>query len=790
MARGRCSDTGEPVNARTTDGLPIVRRRVRVEGIVQGVGFRPFVYSLGTGLGLAGHVVNDARGVTIEAEGPADRVSSLIDALCRDAPPLAVLDRIRVTDMNPTGARGFVIRPSRTAGDRWALVAPDIATCPDCLRELFDPADRRHRYPFINCSNCGPRFTIVCGVPYDRALTTMAAFDMCAACAREYHDPADRRFHAQPVSCPACGPRLRLVDRSGGELPGDPIRVAVERLQAGGIVAVKGLGGYHFAAMAANEDAVATLRKRKHREDKPFAVMVPDLAAASRLADIDTAEARALASPRRPIILLRRSAGADLAPSLAPQNRQIGLMLPYTPIHHLLSDLLRAPFVLTSGNISDEPIACDDADALARLAPIADAFLAHDRAIHTRTDDSVIRVFRGREMPSRRARGYAPQPLILPWRAPRPILACGPELKNTFCLMKGRHAYLSHHIGDLENYATLRAFTDGIEHFRRLFAVSPEVVAYDLHPEYLSTTYALDFAGVKLIGVQHHHAHIAACLADNRHEGPVIGVAFDGLGYGTDGTLWGGEFLVADFLGFVRAAHLAPVPMPGGTAAIHQPWRMAAAYLAGGDRPRPPDLDVSRRNRSHWQAVTRLAQVGVASPLTSSVGRLFDAVAAILGVRDEVHYEGQAAIELEQLARPSERAAYPLEWTDTDPIRIEGAALVRAVVEDLHAGRAPGIVAARFHNSVARMIAGVCAAIRTRTGLTVVALSGGVFQNLLLLERALDALADCGFKVLTHSRVPCNDGGVSLGQAVIAAARCRRPPGAGGDLKGAATSPP
>ncbi len=741
---------------------------------MQGVGFRPFVYSLAVRFGLAGHVANDSRGVILEVEGAEDRVTSFIDGLTRDGPPLAMIERIVATAIPPTGEWRFMIRASRAEGEAQTLISPDIATCGDCLRELFDVADRRYRYPFINCTNCGPRFTIVQGVPYDRPLTTMAGFAMCRYCADEYDNPGDRRFHAEPISCPACGPRLELIDRAGVELDGDPIQHTAELLATGSVVAIKGLGGYHLAAAAADEAAVAALRARKHREDKPFAVMVPDLRAARRLAEIDTDEERALTSPRRPIVLLRRSRSAHLAYSVALRNRHIGLMLPYTPLHHLLAERLGVPFVLTSGNVSDEPIVYEDAVAFARLSPIADAFLTHDRPIHVRTDDSVIRVVRRREIPIRRARGYAPQPLVLPWTAPRAVLACGPELKNTFCLAKGSYAYLSHHIGDLENYTTLRAFSDGIAHFQRLFTISPEVVAYDLHPEYLSTKYALDLTGVELIGVQHHHAHIAACLADNRQEGPVIGVAFDGLGYGTDGTLWGGEFLVADLRRFARAAHFEAVPMPGGTVAIRQPWRMAAAHLtcASADGA-PTDLAVAQRNRSQWEAVVRLTRAGVGAPLTSGVGRLFDAVAAILGVRDTVSYEGQAGLELEQLADPSEAGAYRVEWSDTEPIRIRAAGLVASVVADLRAGSPTAIVAARFHNSLARTVAGVCTAIRKRTGLSTVALSGGVFQNVLLLERTLSALATSGFRVLTHSRVPCNDGGISFGQAAIAAARDR-----------------
>jgi hydrogenase maturation protein HypF len=758
-----------------------VRTRVRVEGIVQGVGFRPFVHALAARLGLAGLVGNDARGVFVEVEGPGEAVERFLQAVEREAPPLAVIERVSASRVPPTGAEGFAIAPSRPGGERQALVSPDTATCADCLRELADPADRRHRYPFVNCTNCGPRFTIVRDVPYDRPATTMAGFALCADCAREYHDPADRRFHAQPVCCPACGPRLRLRDRDGREAGGEALAGAAARLLEGAVVAVKGLGGYHLAADAACEPAVAALRARKHREDKPFAVMVADLDAARALCLVDRAEEGLLASPRRPIVLLRRrppegSGQGPVAEAVAPGNRALGLMLPYTPLHHLLLAGLGRPIVLTSGNVSDEPIAYRDGDAIERLAGIADWFLVHDRPIHMRTDDSVTRAFRGRELPLRRSRGFVPQPLPLPWAFPRQVLACGAELKSTFCVAKGHHAFVSHHIGDLENYETYRSFTEGIEHFRRLFAVEPEVVAHDLHPEYLSTKYAGELDEVELEGVQHHHAHVAACLADNGEPGPVIGVAFDGLGYGTDGTIWGGELLVADLVGFERAGHLAAVPMPGGAVAIREPWRMAAAYLdAAFGGAVPGDLAVLRRNANRWDRVVAVARAGAGSPPTSSAGRLFDAVAAILGVRDAVNYEGQAAVELEQLADPAEPAAYPaaVQAPAGGPLQLAGTDLIRAVVADLRAGASPAAVAGRFHNAMARMTVAACERLRESTGLGAVALSGGVFQNLLLLERTVAWLEELGFRVLVHSRVPPNDGGISLGQAAVAGARDR-----------------
>jgi hydrogenase maturation protein HypF len=762
-----------------------VRAAVRVEGVVQGVGFRPFVYSLATRLGLAGWVGNDADGVFAEVEGPAAGVEDFLAALVRDAPPLAQVDRVTAQPIAPDGRAGFAIVPSQPgpgdAGGRHALVSADTATCADCLRELADPADRRFGYPFINCTNCGPRFTIVRDVPYDRPQTTMAGFAMCPACRAEYDDPADRRFHAQPVCCPACGPRLRLIEAPhqpgiGVKQADQALAAAVHVLQSGQVLAVKGLGGYHLAVDARSQPAAARLRAAKHREDKPFAVMVPDLAAARDLCQVDELAESLLISPRRPIVLLPRRAGAGrIADAVAPGNRQLGLMLPYTPLHHLLLRDFPHPMVLTSGNVSDEPIAYQDEDALARLGGLADAFLTHDRPIHIRTDDSVVRPFRGRPAVLRRSRGYAPEPLAVRRRFSRPVLACGAELKNTFCLGREQHAFLSHHIGDLENYETLRSFTEGIGHFQRLFDVTPELVAHDLHPEYLSTKYALDLPDVDLIGVQHHHAHIASCLADNDADGPVIGVAFDGTGFGPDGTIWGGEFLLADLAAAERGGALAGLPMPGGAAAIRQPWRMAAVYLdAAFPGALPEGLAVAARNAASWADVLAMARRGVSSPLTSSAGRLFDAVAALLGVRDTINYEGQAAVELEQLAAvDAAHPGYPARLTSGLPFTIAGSDLVRAAAADLLAGRPADVISARFHRGVAGLIVAGCELLRESSGLGTVALSGGVFQNLLLLGTVTALLESRGFQVLTHSRVPPNDGGISLGQAVVAAARTR-----------------
>ncbi|MCD0449901.1 carbamoyltransferase HypF [Actinocorallia sp. API 0066] len=752
------------------------RVRIRVEGIVQGVGFRPFVHELAGRHGIAGFVGNDAEGVFAEAEGEPGPLDAFVADLNRCAPPLAVVERVVAIPAEPVGTLGFAIVPSTSSTPgkaRSALVSPDTATCADCLREMADPADRRHGYPFTNCTACGPRYTITTDVPYDRPNTTMRDFALCADCAREYADPADRRFHAQPVCCPACGPSLSFLDAEGKPLEGDPLETAASWLRAGRILAIKGLGGYHLAVLASDGPAVARLRERKRREEKPFAVMAPSLAAARTLVEIDDAAAAVLTGPRRPIVLLPRLPGAGVAEEVAPGAPELGVLLPYTPLHHLLAARVAAPFVLTSGNLSDEPIEHNDEAALARLGPLADALLTHDRPIHARADDSVVRLVRGREVPLRRSRGSAPAPLTTHRPFARPVLACGPELKNTFCLARGSRAFVSPHVGDLENHATLTAYAQGIARYRRLFGISPEVVAHDLHPEYLSTKYALELAeaeGLELVGVQHHHAHVVSCLADNGVAGPVLGIAFDGLGYGPDGTLWGGEVLVADAAGYRRAAHLAPVPMPGGAAAIREPWRMAAAYLDAAYAGDVPELPLMARHADRWSAVTSLARSGTHAPLTSSAGRLFDAVAALAGLRDTVRHEGQAAIALQHAADPSEPGSYPIDISDGDPMVLSCAPLIRAVTDDIRRSTPPPVIAARFHNALAEAVLTTARTLRSRTGLTTTALTGGVFQNPLLLTTLTTALETSGFHVLLHHRVPPNDGGLSLGQAVIAAA--------------------
>jgi hydrogenase maturation protein HypF len=747
-----------------------VRASVQTEGIVQGVGFRPFVYDLAVRHDLAGWVLNDERGVRIEVEGEADRVHSFIsDLSC--PPPLAVVERQQVTYIPPVGSTAFQIRESIAGEERFALISPDMALCEDCRQELFNPHDRRFRYPFINCTNCGPRFTIIEDIPYDRAKTTMASFEMCPDCSREYHDPADRRFHAQPNACSVCGPQVKLLDRAGEAVSStDPIQETIALLRAGKIVAIKGLGGFHLACDAANEEAVALLRGRKYREDKPFALMCRDIEVIEGICILDVASRQLLLSRERPIVILPRRAKAAIARSVAPGQGTLGAMLPYAPLHHLLFSNGLASLVMTSGNVSDEPIAYKDAEAVTRLGGIADAFLVHDREIHTRCDDSVVKPFRGTTTFLRRARGYVPFPLRLQ-RGGKSVLACGGELKNTFCLTKGSYAFLSHHIGDLENFETMRSFEEGIALMKRLFQIEPECVVHDLHPDYFSARYALEQAGatgMPTIGVQHHFAHALSCMAEHGLEGPVLAVVMDGTGYGEDGTVWGGEFLKVTLKDYIRLGHLRTISLPGGDKAAKEPWRMAAAYLErvfGGvekvDIPFVEGIDLDR-----WSLLREAIQAGINAPLCSSTGRLFDAVSALIGVREQVNYEGQAAIELEQVADPGEKGEYPMEIAEeAGALILDPDPVIAAIVESIKKGEAPGIISARFHNSLARGIFQMALQMKEKTGLSEVILSGGVFQNHLLLERTWDLLAGADFKVFIHHKVPANDGGIALGQA-------------------------
>ena len=753
------------------------RKRLRVAGVVQGVGFRPHVYNLARRLGLAGFVLNDGAGVVVELEGPPAAIDEFVTQLQAAPPPRARLDAVEEEELAPAGEDTFVIKES-VPGEAQTLVSPDLATCGDCLDELLEPADRRYRYPFINCTNCGPRFTIIRGVPYDRPKTTMASFEMCPACRAEYDDPGNRRFHAQPNACGACGPALVLWDAEGNPLETeDPLGDAKQLLFDGRVVAVKGLGGYHLACDATSAEAVEKLRARKYREDKPFAVMARDVAVARRYCEMSDDELELLTSEKRPIVLLRKREPCHLPDAIAPQNRYLGVMLPYTPLHHLLFDDDVEILVMTSGNRADEPIAYRDDKVVEHLAGIADYYLTHDRAIGRRVDDSVTRVFRGREYAVRRSRGYVPLPLELGRTYKTSVLAVGAELKNTFCMTKGSQAFVSHHVGDLENVATLEAFEEGIAHFREMFDVEPAAVARDLHPDYLASRYAVA-SGLPEVVVQHHHGHVASVLADaGYYEGKVIGVAFDGAGLGDDGAVWGGEFLVADLAGYERAAHLKYVPLPGGDAAAREPWRMALAWLRelyGDDALRRPlpfldDIPEGRR-----EMVLEAAAKGVNAPPTSSMGRLFDAVAALAGLRNFVNYEGQAALEFEQQVACEEDGAYEFSYDDGKPLVIDAAPVIEAVVADVRAGTAPGAIAARFHNAVAAMAADVASRLRDEYGLSAVALGGGCFQNITLLRKLVPTLEGAGFDVLIHERVPTNDGGLSLGQAAAALARLEK----------------
>lgn len=760
--------------------------RIHVRGVVQGVGFRPFVYGLALRHALTGWVRNTTSGVEIEVDGSPESLSAFLRDLEDRAPPLARIDAIAVRERPPDGYVGFEIVESESIAQAFQPVSPDVAVCDDCLRELFDPNDRRYRYPFINCTNCGPRFTIIRDLPYDRPNTTMAGFAMCARCAAEYDDPLDRRFHAQPVACPDCGPQVWLVE--GGRRVAErdeAIAAARQRLRAGKIVAVKGLGGFHLACDATNLAAVAELRRRKQRVGKPFAVMSFDLDAVERHAVLSDVERRVLVSRQRPIVVVARREDSTVVPGVAPGQRTLGVMLPYAPLHYLLME--PAPgmpevLVMTSGNQSEEPIATDNEEAFERLATLADCFLVHDRPIHVRCDDSVVRLApahggtgRGAVTPVRRARGYAPLSIRLPWQA-RPLLAVGGELKNAFCLMRDEHAFMSHHIGDLENYETMRSFEDGIRHFERLFRIEPQVIAHDLHPDYLATRYALERSreqSVPAVAVQHHHAHIASCMAENgiAPGRAVLGVAFDGTGYGDDGEVWGGEILVCDYAGYRRILHLEAVPLPGGDRAIREPWRMALAWLWHAGLDWEDDLapvrvapEAARRVIQRMLGRERLA---MPAPGTTSVGRLFDAVSSLLGVCHVVSYEGQAAIELEALADPAEEQAYEIV---VSPPTLEATELIRQIVADLRAGVSRARIAARFHRGLANAVLEACRAARQFHGIDEVALSGGVWQNMTLLGLTVPRLAGEGFTVYRHNQVPPNDGGLALGQGAVASA--------------------
>lgn len=771
------------------------RTQIQIKGIVQGVGFRPFVFALAEKNALKGQVLNNAVGVLVDVEGEKTQIEQFINALQENPPPLSMIESIESNNFKiHADFKDFRIVESNSNGAKFMPISADIATCADCLREMFDANDRRFLYPFINCTNCGPRFTIIENVPYDRAETTMREFEMCAACRAEYENPLDRRFHAEPTCCAVCGPEMFLSEpfavadgltlanltsnfsdiklQSSATADGsDIINQAKQFLENGKILAVKGIGGFHLVCDATNKKAVENLRSRKHREDKPFALMANSVETVEKYCFVSEAEKALLLSKERPIVLLERKPNAKIPEAIAPKSKNLGFMLPYAPVHFLLLETSEKPLVMTSGNISDEPICYTDADANERLKNIADFYLLHNRRIHIRTDDSVARVAKQSAIILRRSRGFAPAPIKTAFEFKKQILACGAELKNTFCLTKDNYAFLSHHIGDLENLETLRSFTDGIAHYKRLFNLAPEIVAYDLHPEYLSTKFALEMDAEK-IGVQHHHAHIASCLADNGAEGEVIGVAMDGTGFGLDGKIWGGEFFVADFRVADRVAHLEYIPLVGGAKAIKEPWRIAAVYLQKTFGDEFLDLDlpfVQNLNLREWKTLKSMITADTNSPETSSMGRLFDAVSSLLGLRNAVNYEGQAAIELETIADCKASKHYEFEIAESVIIKSEN--IIRKAVEDLLNGVSASAVSARFHLAVVDLIARIAEQVRGERNLNRVALSGGVFQNMFLLERVCRKLEKAGFEVLTHSRVPTNDGGISLGQAVVANAQ-------------------
>ncbi|MFC1919876.1 carbamoyltransferase HypF [Chloroflexota bacterium] len=750
---------------------------IHVRGVVQGVGFRPFVYRLGNDHGLTGWVRNTSGSVEIIAEGNENDLNRFVTDLEAKAPPLARVESVEVSFCQPRGYTRFSILQSLAEDGKYQLISPDIAICEDCRREIFDPSDRRYHYPFTNCTNCGPRFTIIEDIPYDRAKTTMRVFQMCPQCQAEYDDPLDRRFHAQPNACPKCGPHLSLVDASGNDLTsGDPLKAASDLLKEGSILAIRGLGGFQLACDATNDNSVGLLRERKRRPAKPFAVMMATIGDIERFCLMSSGERDLLNSTESPIVLLKlRSDAADFSTLVAPGLNYLGVMLPYTPLHHLLMHEKRIPLVMTSGNLSEEPIAKDNEEALRGLTGIADLFLLHNREIFARYDDSVYMVERA-PMAIRRARGYAPNPVPLPFKV-RQVLACGGEIKNTFCLTKDEYAFVSQHIGDMENEETLQHFVSTIELYEKLFRISPEVIAHDMHPEYLSTKYAQELGEtlrLELVPVQHHHAHIVSCLVENANTGPAIGVAFDGTGYGTDGTIWGGEFLVADWESFERVGHLEHVPLLGGSAAILKPYRMALSYVYSLLGEKWLDqLPSGLCPPGECETLIRQLNGRINCPLTSSAGRLFDAVSAISGIRREVTYEAEAAIGLEMLvpdvANSWKYGHYPFDINEKGAMRVVRlGSLFAALLEDVWAQVIPSVISLKFHNTVAHLICQMCQLISKDTGIDHVVLSGGVFTNRILLRFVQSMLREAGLEVFVHRVVPSNDGGISLGQAVIA----------------------
>lgn len=769
----------------------IIGAKIHINGVVQGVGFRPFVYNLAKKLGIQGWVRNTSAGVDIEADATKETLDHFINALKNEAPPLARIDDITVEYSTANGHQDFTIIPSTPIPHAFQPISPDVSICDDCLRELFSPDDRRYRYPFINCTNCGPRFTIIKDIPYDRPNTTMANFPLCDDCAQEYHDPTNRRFHAQPVACPVCGPHIWLeIQGQEVEKQDNALSLARDMIKQGKILAIKGLGGFHLACDATNQQAVVTLRQRKLRVDKPFALMFPDIQTVENHCFVSPSERNLLSSRERPIVLLYRKPESNIVAEVAPQQKTLGVMLPYTPLHYLLmeqSDDFPPALVMTSGNISEEPIATDNEEARHRLSSLADAFLMHNRDIYVRCDDSVLRTISFANLsspvsdmspiyPIRRSRGYAPYPVKLPENAP-PLLAVGGELKNTFCLTNQDYAFLSQHIGDMENYETYLSFTQGIDHFERLFRVKPEVIASDMHPDYLSSRYAEERAQneeLSLIRVQHHHAHIASCMAENRIslEDTVIGLACDGTGYGDDGAIWGGEIILTRYDQYERLGHLTYFPLPGGDQAIRNPARIALALLWSINLPWDERLaPVQHLCASDRTTIKLQLEKQINTIPTSSMGRLFDAVAALCGLRQTINYEAQAAIELENYADPAESGYYPFFWK---AMRLHFNEAIEQIIQDILAGVPVSTISARFHNGLARGLYQAVKQIHKSTGVNKIVLSGGVWQNITLLERTLTLLNKDDFIVYIHKEVPTNDGGISLGQAMVGASKVLR----------------
>lgn len=745
----------------------IIRQGVHVNGLVQGVGFRPFVYRLAQLRHLTGFVANSFSGVDIEVEGSQVSIDYFLHDLRHTSPPLAVINEITVRPLQARAEKSFQIHISDSHGCAATQIAPDVALCPDCLRELGDPADRRYQYPFINCTNCGPRYTIIEGIPYDRASTSMGKFSMCDTCQAEYNDPGGRRFHAQPNCCVVCGPEVRLYagEKSIVSSGQEAIVTAVNLLKEGSVLAIKGLGGFHLAVDAENDVAVAKLRLRKAREEKPFAVMVADLHTAKMAGRFNSVEERALQSPQSPILLACKREGHFLSHLVAPGNDMFGLMLPYTPLHYLLFTSGLRALVMTSANYRDEPLCIDNHEVFKRLSSVVDFFLLHDRDIYLRNDDSIVQYMGDELHQVRRSRGFVPHPLAVLGSGP-PVLAVGGELKNTLCLLKDRQAIPSQHIGDLKNIAAYSSFCKTIDHLLDIFDVTPELIVHDLQPQYLSTRWALEQKNIKTLAVQHHHAHLASCLAENKFEGPAIGVILDGSGYGSDNTIWGGEILIGNCCSFKRFGSLEPMPLPGGDAAIRSPWRIAVAYLAVAFDRLIPDLSFLAEHTI--QPVLEMVDKNINTPYSSSCGRLFDAVAALCGGRQNINYEAQAAIEFMQASQGQYGKSYPYEIIAMEyGVQLSVQAIVKSVVANLQAGDSFAEISRRFHQTLIEMYTETCGLARKESGIKTVALSGGVFQNRLLFEGLLAMLNKSGFKVLVHRHVPTNDGGIALGQAMI-----------------------